>query len=447
MRLHWLLLAIATFPLGHLGAEDWPQFRGPGGRAVSESATPPIGFGQASNLVWQIAIPGGNSSPIVTGDRVLLTAADAGRLVTLCLSRMDGHELWRSQAPLEPLKPWDAMTPGPATPTPVTDGESVFVFFGSYGLLAYGLDGNERWRQPLSSPDLEASSSLILIGQSLIVVCDRDRDSFLEARDKRTGRSLWRVDRPQFSRSRATPYHWVHDKGEELIVPGSLSLTSYNPRTGEQNWYYHGTARVATSSPADAGNLLFSSSSNIGDNNSFSAGPNAGDFGAFGLSEGLVANLNPEPKAELPKGGNGLLAIRSCGKGDITKSHLAWMSSRSLPYSASPVFYRGRLFTIKAGGLVSAYDVKTGRPIYQDERLGKLEDSFGDFYASPVAAAGRLHLLSAEGILTVLDAAADTPVVLDQHKLGEPATATPALTGKLMIVRTAKTLRAFGAVR
>lgn len=447
MRLHWLLLAIATLPLGLLGAEDWPQFRGPGGRAVSETAASPIRFGQASNLVWKVAVPAGNSSPIVTGDQVILTAAEEGRLVTLCLSRRDGHLLWHRQAPLEPLKPWDAMTPGPATPTPVTDGESVYVFFGSFGLLAYGLDGEERWRQPLSSPDLEASASLILIGQSLILLCDRDRDSFLEARDKQNGRVLWRVDRPQFTRSRATPFHWVHEKGEELIVPGSLSLTSYNPRTGEQNWYLNGTARVATTSPIADGSLLFSSSSNIGDNNSFSAGPNPGDFGSVGLTEGLVPDLIPAPKTEPTKGGNGLLAIRSCGRGDITKSHLVWMSSRSLPYAASPVFYRGRLFTIKAGGLVSAYDVKTGRPIYQDERIGKPEDSFGDYYASPVAAAGRLHLLSAEGILTVLDAAADTPVILDQHKLEEQATATPALVGKLMIVRTAKTLRAFGASR
>jgi outer membrane protein assembly factor BamB len=370
MRLHFLLVAVALFPLGLISAEDWPQFRGPGGRALSESATPPIGFGQASNLVWQVALPGGNSSPIVTGDRVLLTGVEEGRLVTLCLSRMDGHVLWRRQVPLEPLKPWDAMTPGPATPTPVTDGESVFVFFGSFGLLAYGLDGEERWRQPLTSPDLEASASLILIGQSVILLCDRDRDSFLEARDKQNGRILWRVDRPQFSRSRATPFHWVHGKGEELIVPGALSLTSYNPRTGEKNWYFNGTSRVATSSPTANGDLLFSSSSNIGDNNSFSAGPNPGDPGAFSLGGGLVSDLLPAAKPEPSKGGNGLLAIRSCGRGDITKSHLAWMSSRSLPYSASPVFYLGRLFTIKAGGLVSAYDVKSGRPISITGEIG-----------------------------------------------------------------------------
>jgi outer membrane protein assembly factor BamB len=443
MRVPLLLLAVTLFPPDLVFAEDWAQFRGPGGRSVSETATPPVGFGQASNLVWRVALPSGNSSPIVMGHRVFLTAVDGGRLVTLCLDHRDGRELWRRQTPLEPLKPWDQMTPGPATPTPVTDGNSVYVFFGSYGVLAYGLEGDEQWRQPLETPDLEASASPILIGQSLILVCDRDRGSHLQAYDRKTGRTLWRVERPQFSRSRATPFHWVHAKGEELVVPGSLSLTSYDPRTGSENWRYTGTSRVATSSPTSDGNLLFSSSSNIGDDNSFSAEPNAGDAGESDLSTGLFADLVPAPKVERPKAGNGILAIQSCGRGDITKSHLVWMSTRSLPYAASPLLYRGRLFTIKAGGLLSAYDVKSGRPIYQDERL----NTFGDYYASPVAAAGRIYLVSAEGTITVIDASADTPVILDQHKLGEPTTATPALVGKMIIVRTAKTLHAFGNLR
>lgn len=409
---------------------------------MSDTAKPPNGFG--SNLVWKVATPPGNSSPIVTSDRIFLTGAEGGKLVTICLNCRNGVELWRRAAPIESLRSWDPMTPGPATPTPVTDGESVYVFFGSFGLLAYTIEGAERWRQPLASPDLEASASLILIGHRLIVVCDRDRDSFLEARDTKDGRSLWRVNRSEFSRSRATPFHWVHSKGEELIVPGSFSLTSYNPHTGGQNWYFHGTSRVATSSPTAEGNLLISSSSNIGDNDSFSAGPDEGDSGDPGLSTGLIPELVPTQKERLPRGGKGLLAIRSCGRGDITKSHVAWMSTRSIPYSASPLVYRGRLFTIKAGGLLSAYDAQTGRPFYQDERLGRTGDVFGDYYASPIAADGRVYLLSAEGILTVIDAGANTPVVLDQYKISDTTTATPALVGNMMFVRTSKWLHGFG---
>ncbi len=440
-----LTLFVVGTPLCH--AEDWPQFRGPRGLAVSETASPPIGLGQTSNQLWSVVLPSGHSSPVVTGDKVFLTGADGGRLVTLCLNRLDGRVLWKREAPIEPLKAWDPMTPGPATPTPVTDGSSVYVFFGAFGLIAYDLSGQELWRQPLARPDLEASASPILIGQSLILVCDRDRDSFLEARDKSSGRQLWRVERSQFSRSRSTPFHWVHSKGEELIVPGSLSLTSYNPLTGEQKWYYNGTSRVATSSATADGSILFSSSSNIGDNDSFSASPKEPDPGSFGVSSDLFPAAPPAPGPDRPPGGKGVLAIQSCGRGDITKSHLVWLSTRSLPYSASPLLYRGRLFTIKAGGLASAYEAKTGRPIYQDERLGKPGVTFTDFYASPVAAAGRIHLVSAEGIVTIIDADADSLVVLDRHALGERATATPALVGKMILIRTDRTLHAFGSPR
>ena len=220
-----------------LSAEDWPQFRGPGGRAVSESANPPISFGQSSNVVWKVAIPPGYSSPVVTGQRIVLTALNNGWLETICLNRKDGQILWRKVAPVDKTKiTSDSDDAGPATPTPVTDGKSVYIHFGAFGVIAYDLDGNERWRQPLTTPDLQARASPILVGDWLIVLLDRESGSFIEARDKQTGQIQWHIERLQFRRNSATPFLWEHDHEDELIVPGTAWLTSYDAHTGTEKW-------------------------------------------------------------------------------------------------------------------------------------------------------------------------------------------------------------------
>jgi outer membrane protein assembly factor BamB len=467
-----LALALRLFTLTTL-AEDWPQFRGPGGRAVSETATPPIGFGLTSNLVWKVAVPSGKSSPVVTGRRIFLTAVDDGRLELFCLDRKDGHVIWRKPAPTRKFEPSLGMdSPGPATPTPVTDGKSVFVLHGAYGLIAYDLEGNEQWREPLAVPEVEVTASPILIGDKLISICDRELGSFIEARDKKTGRTLWRTERAQSRRSGATPFHWVHGQDAELIVPGSLWLTSYDPVTGGENWRYTGTARVAASSPAASESLLFSASSKsdldgnwryLGDaggaTNSRATG--GSQLPAASGNDAWPANLNGGSEADSPlslpsfgepgqiskeepsKAGQGLVAIRPGGHGDVTQTHLAWRSERGLPYGSSPLFYKGRLFTIKSGGLVSAYDATDGRSIYQAERL----NAPGDYYASAVAAAGRIYFSSFDGIVTVISATNDTPVILAQNKLDEQILATPALVDQYIVVRTATNLYSFGITR
>src|SRR5262245_35835027 len=143
----FVAILIVSFAI-NTRAEDWPQFRGPGGRGVSETAKPPIVFGQASNLVWKVAVPSGYSSPVVAGERVVLTALNEGRLETLAFHRKDGRLLWRERAlPEKEIVSHNLEGPSPASPTPVTDGNFVYVFFGACGVIAYDLDGHERWRR------------------------------------------------------------------------------------------------------------------------------------------------------------------------------------------------------------------------------------------------------------------------------------------------------------
>jgi outer membrane protein assembly factor BamB len=412
-------------------AEDWPQFRGPNGRAVSETATPPVRFGPASNLLWKVATPPGFSSPIVAGQRIFLTAATNGQFQVLCLDRRDGRLLWRKQVARERTKP--ATDERLATPTPVTDGKSVYVLFGLLGLMAYDVDGDEQWRRPIEASDEETTASPILIDDKLIAVFDNDHDSFVEACDKKSGRLIWRSERARFHQSRSTPFHWVNTKRDELIVPGSLWLTSYDPLTGHENWHYSGTSVMALSSPAAGESLLFYASAQGGSQESTvntaepSSPPSLDDLGSL------------EPDA--PKPEKGVLAINSCGSGDITSSHLAWKGTRGLPNYSSPLLYKRRLFTIKSGGLISAYHAKDGSPVYQEERI----NAPGEYYASAVAAAGRVYLTSENGTVTVIDAEKDVPTVLAQNKIGEKVMATPALIEGSIMIRTEMTFYCFAA--
>jgi outer membrane protein assembly factor BamB len=140
------------------------------------------------------------------------------------------------------------------------------------------------------------------------------------------------------------------------------------------------------------------------------------------------------------KAGNAVLAIHPGGSGDITKTHIAWKSTRSLPYVSSPLFYKGRLFTVKNGGLVSAYDTKNGHPIYQDERI----NAPGDYYASAIGADNRIYFTSQNGVVTVIAALNGSPTILGQNKLGEQTMATPAPVENTLLYRTATTLYCFG---
>lgn len=468
MRPPRIITALALLPVSlAFGTVQWPQFRGGGGSGVSDSGNPPVHFGPDQGVVWKVAVPSGHSAPCIWGERIFLTSYDKSKLETLCLRRSDGALLWRRSAPCEQFEATHRLG-NPATPTPATDGSSVYVYFGSYGILAYDFEGGEQWRKPLQTPVVEfgTSASPVLHRGKLFLACDQDEGSFLLALDAKSGETLWRRERSEFRRSFATPFIWTHGSVEELIVPGSIWLKSYDPSSGEDLWTYSGTSRVACSSPVAGDGLLFSASWNVGGDSDSRVTMDAFEDFIRGLGKPADAVLQ---KDDIPKGpvrdrfsqmdlnkdgsvtreewevmrsmfaraGNALLAIRPGGKEDVTESHLAWKTTRSLPYVASPLFYKGRLFTIKNGGLASCYRAATGDVLFQDQRL----DAPGDYYASPVAAGGRIYVVSQRGQMVVL-AAEDSLRVLSRVDFGEPVMATPALVEDLLYVRTDSALYA-----
>ena len=141
--------------LGPATAGDWPQFRGPAGSGVADDQKPPVKFGPKQNLAWQVPVPPGASSPIVVGDKIVLTALENKKLFTICYGRADGKELWRSGAKVKQIEEFHLVEGSPAASTPASDGKRIVVYFGACGLISYDLDGKELWKCELPTAETD----------------------------------------------------------------------------------------------------------------------------------------------------------------------------------------------------------------------------------------------------------------------------------------------------
>jgi outer membrane protein assembly factor BamB len=449
--------------------KTWPQFRGPEGRSLAEpNARPPIHFGLNSNVFWNVDVPAGHSSPAIWGDRIFITAQDHEQLETICLDRLTGKTLWTAEVQVQQLEPTHRIS-NPAASTPITDGSRVYSYFGSYGLLCHDNYGKQIWTHPLPTPMTEFGSgtSPVLAERLLILNRDGDINSSLLALDKLTGKVVWETARTEFRRGFATPFIWHSGNRTEVVVPGSLWLKSYDFNTGKELWMAHGFARVANASPTSGDGLLFLSSWNVGgdaddrvsmeswevfagkqDKNKdgiltrgeFPPGVVAERFTQIDLDkDGRVTREEYENmRMMFTKAENALVAIKSGGKGDVTDSHVVWKQQRALPYVSSALWFGGRVYTIKSGGLVSCYDAKSGKIHYQAERLG----APGDYYASAIGAGEAVYFISQNGAVTVI-AAGDELKILGQTQLNDQVFASPAVIGEALYIRTAGHLYAF----
>jgi outer membrane protein assembly factor BamB len=468
----------AAFVLGtavslalHVGAANWPQFRGPGGLGIAASdARPPVTFSSATNVAWRIDVPAGNSSPIVWGGRIFLTAFAEGKLLTLAYDRQSGRELWRREIVPAVVEEVHQSLGSPASATPVTDGELVYVHFGSVGVLAYDFEGKEVWRRPMTLVQTAygASSSPMLAGDNLVQLLDQDGGSHLVALDKRTGVIVWRVERPDMRRGFGTPILWEHDGVNDLVVPGTIWLKGLDPRTGKERWRVSGLARITCTSPVVGDGMLFTASwTTGGDHNSehltmpkfddILAQRDANKDGKFSLEElppgplkdrfkhmdgdrsGFIERVEWESMADIfARVENQAFAVKPNAKGELSDAGVKWRFKKGLPYVSSPLFYRGRFFLVKNGGMLTCVDPQTGLAIYQEERLGAV----GDYYASLVAADGHIYVTSQRGVVTVVKAG-DTFEVVARNDLGEAVQASPVPLGDTLFVRTAGHLVAF----
>ncbi|HEV8134762.1 MAG TPA: PQQ-binding-like beta-propeller repeat protein [Pyrinomonadaceae bacterium] len=404
----------------------WPQFRGPNSSGIGEGK-PPVNFGPDQNVLWKTAVGPGLSSPIIWGGRIFLTEFDREnkRLSTLCIDRRTGKILWRRTVAPEQIEEVHAIS-SPAGATPVTDGERVYVYFGSYGLLCYDLNGNLKWERRLPNPEnpYGAVASPILAGEFL-VLNHQGKDAYLLAVNRRDGKTVWKTDRSKFQYGWSTPVHWRHDGIDEIVVLGgdfepNQRLMAYNLADGAERWWVGGLPPCGKSTPV------------IGDGMLFFAAPDI-------IMETAAEQRNPERAAQFyANNSSRVTAVRPGGKGEVNQTNIAWSEHKGTPGVPSPLYYNGHLYTFQNGGIVFSRVARTGELLYSG-RLG----APGYYYSSPVAADNKVYIASEEGVVVVLDAGEQLKI-LATNKLDGAILATPALADGNIYVRTENQLYAFG---
>ena len=488
----WLLFLLAfTAIAADKKTPAWPQFRGPAGSGIAaDTDNPPIDFGPAKRLLWKTEVPSGHSSPSIWGDRIFLTTFDkqTQKLEVLALARANGKILWRRAVPAEGLESVHDIS-SPATATPATDGERVYAYFGSYGLICFDLDGNRQWSVPLGIAHVipyGSGTSPILAGEMVILNRDEGPEPYLLAVDRRSGKTVWKQkqymgDPEKRGGSKATPIVWK----DEIILHRRNEVVGFDLETGLRKWWVTANTQGAGTPVAGPDAIYIGEWFTGGEPDLRVPMPDfdaligkydkngdgllsAGEFperilqnhrsGLDGLpgADGTVsgksafasADKNRDGKidrmewAEFLKGTNpseehGLAAIRPGGEGDVTSTRVLWKQSRGVPEVPAPLYYKGRVYAVTYGGIVSCLDAASGKVVFR-ERLG----AAGAYFASPVAAAGRIYFASEEGVLSVI-AGGDKLEVMARNDLQEPLFATPAIVEGVIYVRTPAHMYAF----
>jgi outer membrane protein assembly factor BamB len=398
-------------------AENWPGWRGPGRNGVSPEADLPTTWSDTQNVAWKVHVPGlGVGGPIVWGDRIFVTDSDGPRLSNLhviCLSRDSGKELWHDQfwgtAPTLHHETKSSM----ATPVPVTDGKFVFSFFGTGDVFCTTLDGELVWHRSLAleygpfENRFAASSSPLVVDNLVIVQCDHYGASYVLAIDKETGANAWKVDRPDYWHSWASPQLvpvGSNSSGtaarQELILCGSEKLDAFNPATGRKLWTVRGMLRECIPTPVFGNGLIYAVSG--------------------------------------PKGPT--LAVRPGGRGDVTESRVAWSAVRGAPFVPSAIVVGKSYELVDDGGILTCLDALSGARRWQKRLPGR-------YTASPIAGDGKIYFFNEDGTATVIAATEKGYRQLAQNSIGEPIFATPALSGGRLLIRTPEHLWCIGPNR
>ena len=447
----WMLLAFAWTSRAQT---NWPSFRGTFATGVSPGKAPPTVWdvAKSKNILWKTPIPGlGHSCPVIWGDRVFVTTAvnqqkqsplkvglygdvdsaednEVQQWRLLCLNKRTGTVLWSQTVHEGVPKLKRHMKASHANCTVTTDGTHVVAFFGSEGLYCFDMDGKLRWQRDFgllrTSPviyedkpfaegiDLEwgFASSPVLHENRVYLQCDVLTNSFIAALDVADGKQIWKTPRADTA-TWSTPTVCLESPRPQLIVNGWRHMGGYDLQTGEEIWKMSGGGDCPVPTPIVSQGLIFLTSAH---------GPR-------------------RPMYAVRLDATGDISLQT---GTQTNRSVVWSALRGGSYMQTPLAYGEFLYSSHVDGVLSCYDLKTGRQWYK-ERLGRGGDGFT---ASPVAAGGKIYFTSEQGVVVVLKVGA-TYNVMATNPLGELCMATPAISDGVLFFRTQGHLIAVGEKR
>ncbi len=400
----------------------WPQWRGPIATGVAPHANPPVTWSESENIRWKIRLPGlGHSTPVIWGDHIFVTSAEpvgdrlappperdpgahdnmpadrAQRFVVRAINRKDGSIAWekvlREEQPHEGVHDTGSW----ASSSPVTDGEHLFVFFGSRGLNCLTLAGELVWQKDLGDMQVRhghgEGSSPALYEDTLVVNWDHQGDSFIVALNKRTGKEIWRRQRDEIT-SWSSPVIVEVNGKPQVIVAATNFVRGYDLATGKTIWKCSGLSRNVCATPIVADGIA------------------------------IVTNSYDWQK---------MLAIKLAdAKGDITNTPaVLWSRDKQTPYVPSPLIYDDHLyFTAHLRGIITCVNVKTGQTIFGPNRIPNLTEVF----ASPAAAANRIYIPDRRGSIAVIKHDSNFKV-LAVNKLDDAFSASPVIVENDLYLR------------
>jgi outer membrane protein assembly factor BamB len=393
-----------------LRAGDWPEFRGPTGQGLSTARNVPIEWSDTTNVVWKQAVPGaGWSSPVLKAGRIYLTTAvnldeeNRRSLRALCLDAKDGHLVWDTEVLRQEIGgPGIHTKNSHASPTPIIEGDRLFVHFGHQGTACLDLSGKVHWQnKTLSYPPVHGSGgSPAIVGEMLVFSCDGGADPFVVALDKRTGEVRWKVNRTTDAAktfSFSTPLLINIEGKKQIISPGSNVLCAYEPESGDEIWRVRYDGYSVIPRPVYGQGLLF-----IG----------------TGYDRPTVMAIQPK------------------GRGDLTETNVLWTLKRGAPNTPSLLLVDTELYMVSDAGIASCVDARSGE-VHWQERIG------GNYSASPISAEGRIYFQNEEGIGTVVKATRQFEK-LAANPLNERTLASYAVDDGALYIRTAKHLFRIG---
>ena len=406
MRLHLLLVALASCVCATIAHANWPDWRGPTQDGRTDAKGLPLHWSETENVVWKTAIHDlGLSTPVVWGDQIWLTTAkpDGAGLYAVCIDLKSGtivHDI-----PVFTIDKPQHINPNNsyATPSATIEAGRVYVHFGSDGTACIDTkSGKVLWqRTDLNCDHMQGSASSPIIYQDLLILTIEGTDKqFMVGLNKKTGETVWRYDRPRdlydgiqgvYVKSYQTPIVIDVDGKPQMISNGAVMVTGHEPLTGKEIW------RVRYRDDSTISRIVYGN----------------------GL---LFVNTGGAP------GATQLYAIREGGAGDVTDTQVVWKMLKDVPHESSPVLVDGLLYTMSEGGKLICAEAATGTQVW-------MQHVYGDFWSSLLAAPGQIYLSDKKGKTTVFAPGREYKE-LAVNQLDGDVWASPAVAGRSLLLRT-----------